>query len=82
MDHKTSKYPSHIVKANLRIICMAPQDFEVLAVLDLWVPCSSPYSRRSHDGNKNFGNPGRRGRRRPAEAWSYAAYLVHIYDLT
>ena len=69
--------------SKLEIPIRAPQDVDVLAVLDLWVPRSRPWShcgrpsflpcawweniwdknQESQDGNKEFENPGRQGRR-------------------
>ena len=53
--------------------CRALEDVDVLVVLDFWRSSFRPWPSwlvsRLLGGNMEFGNPGRWGRRRPAEAW-------------
>ena len=51
---------------NICVKSRAPQD-----VVNIW-----DRHQKSQDGNKEFGNIGRRGRRRPLEAWSRAKLTI------
>ena len=51
---------------NIFVKSRAPQD-----IGNVW-----NRNQKSQDGNKVFGNPGRRGRRRPAEVWSRAKLTI------